>query len=243
VPDFSQCNRLERVVLSECNFNGILPKEWPTSLGELRVQGNPNLAGTISAKVILQCESIRYRDCKPRYDAFLKKKNDVWMTGPFIVGASMASENIWHLLLHRANYNISAEMIKDPPVKGDESFDMFKTHGEDWVAWQELWLTGLQGLRDRDVFVVVKEFRGTKHFRTKFETDTDEDENRKNCFDPKYKLPDGQRARCILDWERRQMLAIAPANNLRIVYVCANDSHPVCSARVDRSRKRPDWYA
>lgn len=48
------------------------------------------------------------------------------------------------------------------------------------------------------------------------------DENAWNCFDPQYQLPDGKRARCILDWERRHLEIEAPKKGLNIIYVKPN---------------------
>merc|ERR1712232_383337 len=91
---------------------------------------------------------------------------------------------------------------------------MFQTHGEAWVAWQEVWLEGLRSLHDREVFVVAE----SPAFKAKFQRATDDEENTANCFDPRYALPQGERATCILDWERRQIAIAADQRNLKIVY-------------------------
>merc|ERR1712007_132379 len=107
---------------------------------------------------------------------------------------------------------------------------MHTTHGPDWVAWQEAWLNGLKERHDEKVFAVT----GSDYdvFQKKFEHETSDAENRKNCFDPEYEL-EGERAKSILDWERRQLFKVAKLNNLEVV--CKG----VCPARtVDR----PEWY-
>ena len=47
------------------------------------------------------------------------------MQAPFLVGLSMASENIWPALEKRRELDITEAMLKDPPKKGDQSFEMF----------------------------------------------------------------------------------------------------------------------
>ena len=42
-------------------------------------------------------------------------------------------------------------------------------------------------------------------------------ENDKNYFDPTHKLSLGERANCILDWERRRVAIYAATNDLNVV--------------------------
>jgi len=136
------------------------------------------------------------------------------MTGPFIVGASMASENILALLQKRKEYNINAAMLQNAPIKGDSQYTMTRTHGANWVAWQEVWLNGLRGLHKRTVYVISN----TEPFFKKFQLNPDNDTNKKICFDPGYEL-EGSRARCILDWERKQIVKHAADNQLKIQHL------------------------
>jgi len=186
------------------DITGVLPQHFPMSLRALVVPGNPNLAGLVSKELILQS-----------WDPVSQTKNTEFMQGPFIVGASFASEDIGKLLYMRQKLGISADMLKDVPKKGDPAMKMTQTHGDNWVAWQEVWLTGLQTLQNQNVFLMSLEGRQENYFRQKFEECTSDDKNKKNCFDPTYALPIGE-AFSILDWERRQILAVAKTNNLSI---------------------------
>ena len=58
------------------------------------------------------------------------------MQGPFIVGVSFASEDIGDLLSARKELGITANMLTNPPSKGDASYRMCKSHGDKWCAWQ-----------------------------------------------------------------------------------------------------------
>merc|ERR1712107_290810 len=116
IPDFNACR-------SFCN---------------LYLGNNPDLSGTITRELVARVWQISYHGCKPYWGP--SGKNEQFMTGPFIVGASMASENIQALLVGRKSYNISPTMLKDAPVKGDFRYPMTRTHGENWVAWQDVWL-------------------------------------------------------------------------------------------------------
>jgi len=69
------------------------------------------------------------------------------------------------------------------------------------VPWQDTWLKGLRGLNSRDVYVISN----ASAFFFKFRSSTDDEENKRLCFDPKYELPPGEKSRCILDWERKHM--------------------------------------
>ena len=106
-------------------------------------------------------------------------------------------------------------MLKDPPKKGDTRYKMYTTKGADWVAWQDVWLEGLQSLKNRKVFVVAR----SNEFKNKFQKATDDEANKKNCFDARYELSDGERANCILDWERRHVAICAETNKLSIYFI------------------------
>ena len=65
------------------------------------------------------------------------------LQGPFIVGVSFASEDINNFLNQRKELNITEIILTDTPAKGDASYDMCLSHGDQWCAWQEVWLKGL----------------------------------------------------------------------------------------------------
>lgn len=235
LPDLRDCEKLKEANFRGCSFTGRLSSKWPTTLGTLDISGNRELHGNVSLGLVLQCLSIKFDDCKRR-DRTAEKKKDTWMCGPFISGVSMASEDLKYLLFSRNAFDINEAMLNEAPAKGDESMEMYALHGSKWVAWQEVWLNGLRSLRDRDVFVVagppVKS--ADNFFEKKFLTSTGDDDNTRCSFDPSYALPAGQRARCILDWERLQMQRVAKENNLRVVFV-----RPMqWRNQVDK----PDWY-
>ena len=214
----------------------MLPEQFPPSLKVLRVEDNPNLAGVISKQLILQCDNIIHSGCKPPWDAHGGKKNTDWMQGPFIVGASFASEDLGLLLYQRKELGIVADMLRDVPKKGDPNMKMTETHGDKWVAWQEVWLTGLKALQNRKVYVmsVKNPYKEEHPFRLKFQDRTSDERTAKNCFDPAYGLPAGERAFSILDWERRQIIQTARTNVLEIVHLsafCHPDGHAP-----------PSWY-
>merc|ERR1712194_751465 len=54
-------------------------------------------------------------------------------------------------------------------------------------------------------------------FEEKFLCGTGDDQNKQNCFDACYGLPNGERAKCILDWERRQVAKYAAKNKLDVI--------------------------
>lgn len=221
---------LHSLILSGNNFAGVLPSEWPASLRVLFVRNNPELAGEISKALILQCENIGYANCKPHY-GLKGEKNSDFMNGPFFVGASMASENIAHLLRQRAERDISEQMIQSPPKKGDKAYTMFETHGPKWCAWQDVWLDGLQGLRNRDVFVLSGHDEFLEKFKKNHVIAPDASVDERISFDPTYRLPPGQRARNILDWERRQLMIASIKNNLTIKHLNVSADIP-----------QPPWY-
>jgi len=124
IPDFSACTQLEKITLSENNLTGALPAPWPASLRLLDVCLNPDLAGFLTADLVLQSEKPNYTGCKARWDKALGKKNDDWMQGPFI-------EEIATLLRSRKKLNITDDMLNNPPGKGDTRYKMYVTHGGD----------------------------------------------------------------------------------------------------------------
>lgn len=174
-----------------------------------------NLSGYIPTSLVLQCEKITYHNCK--------------ILGPFIVGASMADEDSWRILSQRAMFNVTEDMLKDPPRIGDPRYPMTSTHGPTWEAWQDVWLFGLRGLHDRDVYV----FCGGEEFKRQFERDSTDAENSKKSFDPAYQLPEGGRARNVLDWQRMHLEIVAMTNNLCIQFIS-----PGSNSRI----AKPGWY-
>ena len=61
----------------------------------------------------------------PRYDSATGTRNDERMQGPFLVGFSMASGDIWSALAKRREPDFTEAMLKGPLKKGDESYEMF----------------------------------------------------------------------------------------------------------------------
>ena len=57
----------------------------------LDVSGNPDLGGVMTQSLVLQCERIAYDGCKQKYPD-CGGRNEEFMQGPFLVGASFASE-------------------------------------------------------------------------------------------------------------------------------------------------------
>jgi len=235
IPDLTACTQLKSLDLSSCDFSGRLPDAWPTSLKEFAVERNPRLSGNISKSFLLQCDEITYSDCQRRWDPVSGTKNDDWMAGPFIRGASFASENIDYLLYSKARLDIEDCMLEDPPKKGDARFNMLKTHGADWCAWQEVWPQGLKSLFDRDVFVMAEPMDDdcVNHFKRKFQCHTADADNLNNSFDPRYELA-GECAVSILHWERRHIIKVSAQNRLRIVYLRATYGREEVAM--------PEWY-
>ena len=176
----------------------------------------PHPTGQISKALVLQCDSVLYNDCKPKFSNYAEGKvNAEYMKGPYVVGASFASENIHYLLYLRKELGITVSMLTDvPPVETGPN-------GEKICPWQRVWLDGLRSLRDREVYVM-----STDLFKTKFDNHAryaDHEENmRRDSFDAGQDLPDGERALSIMDWERRQLLIVAAENNLTIIHLEGN---------------------
>jgi len=215
IPDFSACVQLKQLCLSRNDLE-TMPLTWPVSLISLDVSCNPRLAGCINAALIIQCNSICYGYCRPRWDKQLGQSNAEWMTGPFIIGVSFASEDIEDLTVSRRSFDIMDSMLIDPPKRGDTKFEMERIYGPGWVSWQEVWLVeGLRKLRNRHVIVAA----ASDNFERKFKQHTTDDENAKNFFQATYELQAGERADCILDWERRHVTMCAKQNNLQIWFI------------------------
>merc|ERR1719424_1035017 len=188
----------------------------------------PHHSGQISKALVLQCESVAYGGCTPKFSNYAKGHvNAEYMKGPYVVGASFASENIKFLLWMRKQLGITDSMLTDvPPVETGPN-------GEKICPWQKKWLDGLKSLKNREVYVM-----STDLFKTKFDNHAryaDHEENmRRDSFDAGQDLPDGERALSIMDWERRQLLIVAAQNNLTIVHVKGDDNKIVTAW--------PIWY-
>merc|ERR1712091_342772 len=105
----------------------------------------------------------------------------------------MASENIGAIVGGRSKYDINDAMVTNAPSRN----------------WQDVWLRGLCDLQERNVYVVSN----SKVFFEKFKRTSSRMMNKSACFNPDYKLPEGQKsARCILDWERKQIVRCAQTN-------------------------------
>ena len=107
--------------------------------------------------------------------------------------------------------------------------------GQKFCPWQQVWLDGLKALHHREVYVMSL---SSEKFKSKFENHAlflDHDENMRACsFDAGYDLPDPERAVSIMDWERRQLLRVAAANNLTILHLT---NSPSCISRLDQDRQ------
>jgi len=131
IPDFSRCAQLETVRLNRNELSGSFPKLWPPSVKILDVCDNRELAGVVTAELVLQCNQLDYTGCKSRWNKDTDTRNDECVQGPFIVGASCASEDIVALLYNRGRFTIIDAMLKNPPSKGDKRYQMCTTHGVD----------------------------------------------------------------------------------------------------------------
>jgi hypothetical protein len=230
---------LQTLYINDNQISGLLPEQWPASLRELLIHNNPELGGHVTKELLMQLNRVRCNGCKSYRDCTLQEREEGrWMRTPFVTGVSLASEDLWLMMVLRGYCNLSDGMFLDFAKAGDAQYAMCVTHGKGWVAWQEVWLGGLLKLHEREVFVLAgKSIIDTYEvsFERKFKHHTTEDEKRKACFDPKYALPDGEEAISILDWERRQLLRVATTNSLVIIYL-----------RLDGARRKPilqpDWY-
>lgn len=230
VPDFSKCPSLR----------------W------LSVANNPQLGGIISKALVNQCsELIKYSGCKQQPDiegphmqgrcykipTYMVSclKIYIYITGPFIIGASLASEDI-SAAITDFGHLINCARPHTNRLTDVPSVD--KNTG--WVKWQAAWLEGLRGMAPEDIVYV---FCGSEAFRDKFDDrnrwlDVHSGEQTLACtkcsFDPTYELPANERAASILDWERRHIFETAATNGLKIVYV---------SSSGNEIGERPSWYS
>jgi len=196
------------------------PGAFPASLTRVDFGDNPELFGNVTSALVLQCKGgIGYRGCKQAYQCSeAERRAKAYMQGPFVVGVSVSSTSIPSHVFFCMAKSLSLAMLLDAPRPGDPQRKMTATHGPSWVAWQEVWLQGLLNLpRGSKIFVVIAE-----DFEVKFiDMDrkfTDDASCRRCCFDPTYELPAGERAKSILDWERRQFILAAKQNSLTIVH-------------------------
>jgi len=212
IPAFNKCSQVTVVSLHTNDLSGDMPSHWPTSLEHLKVNDNPRLTGQIHPALMLQCASLDYSNCQQRWNNQLQRVNTRFMAGPFIVGVSFASENLASLTRNMNALGIQKNMLISAKVD----------------AWQQRWLIGLRKLKDRHVIVLA----GTKEFEAKFKRSTSDEENEQMQFDARHGLPAGERAECILDWERMHVAICAQQNNLKIWFAGAS------AAR----EERPMWY-
>ena len=199
--------------------------QWPASLTRLLLNNNPDLHGTVTKKLVLQCSrGIQFSGCKPKYGAG-GKMNEEFLSFPYLVGMTFSSQNIDDIMAYRAELGMGDSMITEPPA-----VEITEEHGkkQKLCPWQRTWMEPLLELRDCNIYVKSSTPEGgnTKKgysFKEKFlnfARFADHDENmRRDSFDAAYGLPEGERAVSILDWERRIFLQVAKTNNLTIVHV------------------------
>ena len=61
--------------------------QWPASLKRLELNNNPDLHGTVTKKLVLQCsKGITFSGCKPKYGAG-GKMNEEFLSFPYLVWA------------------------------------------------------------------------------------------------------------------------------------------------------------
>lgn len=229
LPAIRACSNLKLLDLANNALTGPLypAADWPTSLTNVDVSNNPDLWGEIPKSLVARCMlGIQYSGCRDRSDSTAEQKQLLqFMRGPFFVGVTVASQDIGGLILqHIDDLGITEANMLDAPARGDPTYEMTRTHGAQWTAWQEVWVNGLFALpRGSTIWAVLTEDHVGDfgpvpgHFRRKLEDtaafDTDA-KCRAVSFDPTYRLPDGTRASTILDWEAKQFAIAQESNGL-----------------------------
>ena len=230
--------------------------QWPASLNRLWLANNPDLHGTVTKKLVLQCSrGIKFAGCKPKYGAG-GKMNEEFLSFPYLVGMTFSSQNIDHIMAYRAALGMGDSMITEPPA-----VEITEEHGkkQKLCPWQKTWMDPLLKLRNCNIYVKSSTPEGGRtkkgySFKEKFlnfARFADHDENmRRDSFDAAYGLPEGERAVSILDWERRIFLQVAKTNNLTIVHV--KDGYTAGAMGYDGTHHKhyklngeptsPEWY-
>ena len=218
------------VIISDCAAGSIDAIQWPASLNCLTLANNPDLHGTVTKKLVLQCSNgIMFAGCKPKYGAG-GKMNEEFLSFPYLVGMTFSSQNIDDIMRCRDFLGMDDSMITEPPA-----VEITEEHGkkQKLCPWQKTWLDPLLKLRNCNIYVKSSTPEGDRYgiihqkkgysFKEKFlnfARFADHDENmRRDSFDAACGLPEGERAVSILDWERRIFLLVAKTNNLTIVHV------------------------
>ena len=211
--------------------------QWPASLTSLYLANNPDLHGTVTKKLVLQCSmGITFSGCKPKYGAG-GKMNEEFLSFPYLVGMTFSSQNIDDIMSWRAQLGMGDSMITEPPAVE------ITEHGKT-CPWQKTWMDPLLKLRNCNIYVKSSTPEGgnTKKgysFKEKFlnfARFADHDENmRRDSFDAALFLPKGERAVSIMDWERRIFLQVAKTNNLTIRYI--KDGNTAIT-----TTQTPEWY-
>ena len=229
--------------------------QWPASLTWLTLNNNPDLHGTVTKKLVLQCSGgITFSGCKPKYGAG-GKMNEEFLSFPYLVGMTFSSQNIDDIMQYRAELGMGDSMITEPPA-----VEITEEHGkkQKLCPWQRTWMEPLLKLRNCNIYVKSTTPEGnTKKgysFKEKFlnfARFADHDENmRRDSFDAAYGLPEGERAVSILDWERRIFLQVAKTNNLTIVHVkdgqtagvMGYDGYNHTQYTLNGEPTSPEWY-
>ena len=232
----------------------------------LRLNNNPDLHGTVTKKLVLQCSGgITFSGCRPKYGD--DGMNEEFLSFPYLVGMTFSSQNIDDIMLYRAELGMGDSMITEPPA-----VEITEEHGkkQKLCPWQKTWMDPLLKLRNCNIYVKSSTPEGPDSFLgapTKkgysfkekflnFARFADHDENmRRDSFDAAYGLPEGERAVSILDWERRIFLLVAKTNNLTIVHVkdgrtadamgydiTEQDDDGKCIYKLNGKPTSPEWY-
>lgn len=102
-------------ILQKNNLSGNVPATfpWPKSLKMLVLDKNPDLAGTISKALVLQCERITFGKCKDKFKNYQTREvNEEYMKGPYLVGFSFSSQDLNMLLLNRAQLPTALLLVR-----------------------------------------------------------------------------------------------------------------------------------